>query len=213
MQYSFGLSQVSVDTAIAIGPRFIIAVAPILGRKSAHLYGMSINHFFYSELFDYAELRGVSFAFFDGMHLFEFLSRDLSNNKEICNLNGLMALHDRSTLDGEMIERVNNTEGRSENSKHKLAWTGDICKGVSMLQKYRPLLRAVLVNCEPAGLKFVANLDPTSRVLKYNFLNIVKEFNNIPKNPASLDAFFDSLHIVEANSMIKNFDHALRFKL
>lgn len=213
VQHGFNLSQVSVDTAIAIDPGFIIAADPSLGKKSVHLYRMTSDHFFSSAHSDFAKLRGVDFAFLDGMHLFEFLLRDFFNTEKICNPNGLIALHDCIPFDGEMIERVNNTEGRSANSKNKFAWTGDVWKVVSILQKYRPDLRVVLVDCEPTGLVFITNLDPTSRALEDNYLDIVKAFHEIPNNSASLDAFFGSQQIIEASSIIENFNHTLYFKL
>lgn len=212
VQHGFNLSHVSVDTAITIDPGFIIADDPSLEKKSVHLYRMTSEHFF-SEHYAFAKLRGVHFAFLDGMLLLEFPLRDFLDTEKVCDPNGLIVLHGCIPFDGEMIERVNNTGCRPANSTNKHAWTGDIRKVVSMIQKYCPDFRVVLVDCEPTGVAFITNLDPTSRLLDDNYLKIAKEFRDAQNNSASLDAFFDNQQIAEASSIIENFNHILYSKL
>ena len=93
------------------------------------------------------------------------------------------------------------------------AWTGDIWKVVPIIEKYRPDIGILLVDCAPTGLVLLTNLDPSSAVLRQNYIRIVKEFRDLPNDFDGIRDFYKDRKIMSAESILKNFDHTLYLSL
>ncbi len=193
------LSQIEVDRAIAIDPAFKLTTDPTKGKRKLELNRTTSDSFFRSQV----EKLNVDFAFLDGLHLFEFLLRDIYNVESHCTEGGVIAIHDALPLDQHMISRED-TGG---------AWTGDIWKVIPIIEKYRPDIGILLVDCAPTGLVLLTNLDPSSAVLRQNYIRIVKEFRDLPNNYDSIRDFYKDRKIMSAESILKNFDHTLYLSL
>src|SRR5438132_11702385 len=121
------------------------------------------------EFFAKRDLRGelggrpVELAFIDGMHLFEFVLRDFTNVESHCSRQGAILLHDCYPLD----------ELTAARSRTTMFSSGDAWRAVLALKKYRPDLRIATLAAPPTGLAVVRGLDPSSRVLRERYDDIV----------------------------------------
>lgn len=212
VQNGINLSKISVPSAFGVDPGFALTVDPTAGKESLRLYRMTSDRFFRDHAAEVRSAGPLDFAFLDGMHLFEYLLRDVYNTERLCGRAGLITIHDCLPFDGEMIERQNNTPGRTP-GPWAAAWTGDVWKILPILQKYRPDLKVILVDCAPTGLVCVTNLDPSSTVLEDRYLDIVAEYHAMPNDRAALAAFFDTQQIVSADALLANFGHSLPFRI
>ena len=211
VQNGLNLSRITITEAFGIDPGFELSTDPTIGKQTLHLYRMTSDAFFRTHADKVVRAGGLDFAFLDGMHLFEFLLRDVYNTERLSNRSGVITLHDCMPFNGEMIERQNNTPGRTP-GPWAAAWTGDVWKIIPILQKYRPDLRTVLVDCAPTGLVCLTNLDPSSSLLEDNYLDIVGEFQAMPNDRAALEACFRDQPIVSAEALLSNSGQSLHFR-
>ena len=193
VQSGINLSKIVVDRAIGIDPAFSLSVDPTQGKSSLELYRMSSDEFFKKH-----EISSIDVAFLDGMHLFEYLLRDIYNVEARSKRSGLIMLHDCLPFDGNMIARQD-TGG---------AWTGDVWKIIPILKKYRPDMRVLLVDCMPTGVVCLTNLDPSSSVLEEKYLDIVNEFSEEANDTASLERLYDSYSILSAGLILSDFNQS-----
>ncbi len=196
VQTGQNLAAIKVDMAIGIDPGFILSVDPTVGKRKLALHRLSSDAFFAREAASHVDL-----AFLDGMHLFEFLLRDFYNVEAASGRNGLITMHDCMPLDDRMIARTDVG-----------IWTGDVWKVVMILERYRPDLRVLCVDCAPTGLVCVSNLDPTSTVLRDRYCEIVDEFAAMPNDKEALEAFYQDRRIVSAAEVTSDFRQSLYFR-
>jgi hypothetical protein len=71
------------------------------------------------------------------------------------------------------------------------------------LQKYRPELQVVTLDCHPTGLVLCSNLDPSSTVLSNHYHQIVREF---------FDLSLSALGIRELWNIFPHLDSKLLFE-
>jgi hypothetical protein len=97
-----------------------------------------------------AVLDGVplDLVFVDGMHLFEFVLRDLINVGRYAVPTTTVLLHDCYPISAETATREHLT----------YLWTGDVWKIVLCLKEYCPDVHVSVVDAPPAGLGIVRHL-------------------------------------------------------
>jgi hypothetical protein len=205
------LANVAVDTAFGVDPDFSLTTDPTRGKRVLHLHRMTSDAFFRRHAADVERAGRLDFAFLDGMHLFEYLLRDIYNTEALSKPSGLIALHDCLPLDGEMVERVNSYAGRTP-GPYAAAWTGDVWKVVPILEEYRPDLSVTLVDCAPTGIVCISGLNPNSTVLKDRYLEIVAKYKPMPNDRAAIEDFYARRQLVSASDVISHFNQTLYFR-
>ena len=197
----FCLAGIEVDNAIGIDPDFMLAVDPTKGKRSLSLHKMTSDNYF--RVLPPQSRLNIDFAFLDGMHLFEFLLRDIYNVERHCTDASMIVLHDALPLDEFMINRTDT----------KVAWTGDVWKVIPIIEKYRPDIKVVCIDCAPTGLVCLTNLDPNSDVLEKNYLKIIHEFKSQQNDREAIEAFYADREITRADRVLNEFDHTLYFRV
>jgi hypothetical protein len=206
------MNRISTDVAIGVDPGFTLTSDVTVGKKAVHLYRTTSDDFFADKKLCDPITGLIDFAFIDGMHLFEFLLRDIYNVERLCHSRSLIALHDCLPLNEAMIERnFGIAAEKGKDSSFPSYWTGDVWKVIPILKKYRPDLRLIFVETPPTGLVFLTNLDNSSDTLKRNYLNIIDEFKALPNNKDSLDSLYSSINVVRADEILNEFDHSTYF--
>ena len=156
----------ATTAAVAIG----IDPKPMLSKptaSNAKIFAFTSDEFFATHDVR-AELGGrdLDLAFIDGMHLFEYVLRDLANLERCSSPGTVIVLHDCLPVDELSASRERTTS----------LWTGDVWKVVPILRRYRPDLSLTIIDSSPSGLVIVEGLDASSKVLDGNAASIVDEF-------------------------------------
>ncbi|GAB3757791.1 class I SAM-dependent methyltransferase [Microlunatus parietis] len=110
--------------------------------------------------------RPFDLAYVDGLHLFEFVLRDVINVERCSSPRGVIL------LDGVLPRNVD----EAARVRHTGVWTGDAYQLIGVLRTYRPDLAVVPLATEPTGMLLLAGLDPTNTVLAARYDQIVSEF-------------------------------------
>ena len=158
------LMYIHADTkAIAIDPM------PVNNHnlpKNVHFFCETADDFFVTHNIQKEFGSPIGLAFIDGMHLFDFALRDFINTEKNASRKSVIIIHDTHPVD--LIS--------SQRERKQSFWTGDMYKMVLILNKYRPDLKVVNMDCALTGLCLVTNLDPYSRILIDNYSEIVNEY-------------------------------------
>ena len=128
---------------IAIDP-FFRANINVIGRKPAlHVFQTTSDEFFST---DFLARNGIqlSLSFLDGMHLFEYLLRDLIKVEAASGPGAVILMHDCAPRNLRMTTR--------DLTAIRGAWTGDVWKLVPILKTYRDDLTLTMLDCHPTGL-------------------------------------------------------------
>jgi hypothetical protein len=146
---------------------------PLLREPSdAALFRLTSDDFFERHDLD-AVLQGLplDLAFVDGMHLFEFVLRDLINIGRYAVPTTTVLLHDCYPISAETATREHLT----------YLWTGDVWKIVLCLKEYCPDVEVRVVDAPPAGLGIVRHLDEAASArLEDRYDEIVDRFVDLP---------------------------------
>ncbi len=161
--------------AVAIDPRYSIEAEL---RCQVSLFRTTSDDYF-SQPDPLAPTGGRPFdlAYIDGLHLFEFVLRDLINAERFSSPRGAIILHDVLPRNVEEAARV----------KHTRMWTGDAYQIIGVLRTYRPDLAVVPIGTEPTGLLLLVGLDPDNSVLADRYDQIVSEFRATDPQPVPAD--------------------------
>lgn len=166
---------------IAVDPYFQ-AEGNIIGIKPGlHVLQQTSDDFFASGFLKAIDAR-LSFSFLDGMHLFEYLLRDIINAERASAPEGVIALHDCCPYSFEMTTRDLGNLPRGD-------WTGDVWKLIPILAEYRPDLEITVLDAAPTGLVLLSNLDPNSSVLSDAYDDIIARFTPVTLEGFGLDRF------------------------
>lgn len=211
VQSGANLSNIRVDNAVGVDPEFALKFDVTLNKNIIRLYRMTGDTFFHHFACQDPEESKFDFSFLDGMHLFEYLLRDIYNAERFSSRAGVIAMHDCLPFDGEMIERDYQTIQRTP-GPYSTFWTGDVWKVVPILKKYRPDLRITLIDCSPTGLVCLSNLDPNSRVLEKDYYQIIDEFKTMPNDLAAINDFYANNELISAAKILHQYDHTLFFR-
>lgn len=210
VQAGRNFSRIPCQVAIGVDPSFQLTQNVAHHKKQTMLFQLTSDRYF-CDIDTHAVAGGaIDFAFLDGMHLFEYLLRDFYNTERVCSTQSLIAIHDCMPLNAIMTERNEQKAVQdSKGSSFESYWTGDVWKIVPILQKFRPDLRVLLVDCPPTGLVLVSNLDPTSTFLKDNYLSIVTEFADVPNTADSISMLYAQNKIMAGSDILNEFDQSL----
>ena len=185
----------SRSKTILVDPFFQIETNVIREKPILHMFQQESDAFFGSNFLKATKTK-VSFAFLDGMHLFEYLLRDFMNTEAASDPNGVIALHDCCPWDLPMTTRdLGNLPKTS-------AWTGDVWKLIPILQEYRPDLKIEVLGCRPTGLVLVSNLAPGSTVLKDHYDEIVTLYTDKSIEDFGTSRFYDSFEYVDPKAVL-----------
>ena len=158
--------------AIGIDPAFQMKGHLVNVRTVTHLFQLPSDDFFAAHDVRTYFPQGIDFALLDGMHLFEFLLRDLINTERYCAAQSVIALHDCWPINTQMAEREHDPFKRVDRPT-RAWWTGDVWKLLPILRQHRPDLRVVIADCPPTGLVLLTGLDAKSTVLREHYEEIV----------------------------------------
>jgi hypothetical protein len=206
------MSYVHSDVAVGVDPNYVLSQNAAQHKKRTHLLNETSDHFF--ERPDLIACLGgpPDFSFLDGYHTFEYLLRDFMNTEAICSRASIIGMHDCLPLDDIMAERdFVLWQSRTIGTRYQGAWTGDVWKIVPILRKYRPDLRLLLVDSPPTGVVCATRLDPTSTVLRDNYLRIMDEFAPVPNTIGSITELYQKNNLVSSSAILNGMDHSLFF--
>ncbi|WP_420585170.1 hypothetical protein [Ruegeria sp.] len=167
---------------IAVDPFFKVTADIIQDKPALHIFQQKSDAFFKTAFLE-KMTTGISFSFLDGMHLFEFLLRDIINTERNSKPDGVIALHDCIPYDHEMTSRIVGPEDTG-------AWTGDVWKLIPILQRYRPDLNIDVLDCRPTGLVLLSGLSPGDATLSEYYDQILAEWTNVTLEEFGTERFF-----------------------
>jgi hypothetical protein len=159
---------------IAVDPYFRANLNIIRDKPQLHVFQQTSDDFFASGFMEKNAIR-LGLSFLDGMHLYEYLLRDVMNTEAASDPNGVIVLHDCVPSGFGMTTRdLDNLPRRSTGAwkllpsqvRPNAAWTGDVWKLIPILQKYRSDLTLTVLDCAPTGLVCLSNLSPDNTVLR-----------------------------------------------
>jgi methyltransferase family protein len=101
----------------------------------------------------------IALAFIDGMHLGEFVVRDLANVERLADWSSVVVFDDILPRSADEATRDRRTR----------VWTGDVYKLLGVLADHRPDLICLRVDTEPTGLGVVLGLDPLDNTLRERY--------------------------------------------
>ena len=189
--------------SVGVDPKFIFR-DDVMGSKSElHLYQQTSDDFFAQHDLKSYFPSGVDLAFLDGMHLFEYLLRDLINVEKSMAPEGTVFMHDCLPINAEMAERHRRPGGRRD-VELKSYWTGDVWKLVPILKRHRPDLKVTYLDCRPTGLVMIQNLDSSSTSLSAAYQGIVDEWSEVELDDAGLEQFYADLHVTPADEVLQH---------
>lgn len=177
---------------IAVDPFFRVERNVIGDKPALHIFQQTSDDFFASGFLDALNIR-LSLSFLDGMHLFEYLLRDVIQTERRSHPDGVIALHDCCPFDHEMTTR-------DLDNIPEAAWTGDVWKLLPILQQYRPDLKIDVLNCKPTGLVILSNLDPANTVLSDSYDQILADWMEVTLQDHGAERFYDSFDYVNARN-------------
>jgi hypothetical protein len=199
--------------SIAVDPQFRLKFLEVLGTKPVcHLFQMSSDAFFSAynpgALFE----APIDMAFLDGMHLFEFLLRDIANTEKYCKRNSIILLHD-------CIPPALLTTGRKAGSTLQRSglypdfWAGDVWKVVPILRKYRPDLRISCFDAPPTGMVAITNLDSGNSLLTDKYFEIVDLFSGSELDELRFNEYWAEIDLIPTSTAASREDLARYFWL
>lgn len=193
----------SRSKTVAVDPYFQVEQNVITQKPALHVLQQTSDDFFESGFLKAIKAK-LSFSFLDGMHLFEFLLRDVMNTEAHTRKDGIIALHDCIPFDYAMTTRdLDNLPSR--------AWTGDVWKIIPILREYRPDMQIDVLDCQPSGLVLLSNLKPTDKTLSKNYDKIISDWTDVTLEEYGLDQFYSHFDFVDARADrlggFKRFDH------
>lgn len=193
MGRSLALSR---SRSVAVDPFFRLNDTAMGVKPGLHLFQCGSDEFFATEFLSRNDLA-IGFGFLDGMHLFEYLLRDLMNSERNARPGSVLALHDCCPFGPDMLTRDLEMIPAG-------AWTGDVWKLIPILQKYRPDLTLTVLDCSPTGLVLISALDPASTVLADHYDEIVADWTDVTLQDYGVANFFDLFDYVSAWDEVTN---------
>ncbi|MCR4265978.1 class I SAM-dependent methyltransferase, partial [Nitratireductor sp. ZSWI3] len=197
--------------AVAIDPKFQFDTDCIGSRNRTFLIQEPSDHFFRNNDLRTFFPGGVDLAFLDGMHLFEFLLRDLLHVSRYVRSNSVVLLHDCFPI----TERMALREQQKPSSDEPFAnwWTGDVWKILYAIRKYMPQVSVTCLDCPPTGLVALTNVKGVGDVLENRYFEIVSEFIEMDKEPGWLDRLYADFEITSSQSLLQINELRKRFWL
>ncbi len=184
----------SRSRSVAVDPFFRIEGDLVGAKPGLHLFQCSSDEFFAGDFLGRNDMK-IGFGFLDGMHLFEYLLRDLINAERHCREGSVLALHDCCPFGFRMLTRdLDNIPNG--------AWTGDVWKLVPILRQYRPDLTLTVLDCSPTGLCLLTGLDPENTVLSDNYEDIVAQWVDIELQDYGVAKLYEQFDYTDAQRFV-----------
>ncbi len=182
--------------SIAVDPAFQITVDAFRSLPELHMFQVGSDAFFAN---GWMERNGVrlDLAFLDGMHLFEYLLRDVINAERAANAGAMLTLHDCVPINRVMAVRDYDPTVTGQ-------WTGDVWKVLPILRQYRPGLKISVVDCAPTGLVVLTGLDPTDDSLTRNYLAILAEWTGKGLDDYGLARFAEEFPLIPVADFLQS---------
>jgi hypothetical protein len=189
--------------ALAIDPVFQFRGNAFAQRSETHLFQMKSDDFFVRH--DPKRHLGgsIDFAYLDGMHLFEFLLRDLINVEKNAHTGTIIAMHDCYPVNAEIADREVNHAARKAEPETRSWWTGDVWKLLPILRELRPDLRVLALDCPPTGLVIVQGLNPESKVLSSAYLELVGKYHGVTLESFGIERFRELFPTTDSNRVFE----------
>jgi hypothetical protein len=198
--------------SIAVDPLFDLKGDVLRGKPSCHFFQITSDRFFRNHNAETVLGGKVELAYIDGMHLAEFLLREILNIEKHCRRSSIIVLHDCIPSDIHMACRTEGDEARARSVVPDW-WTGDVWKAVWALQKHRPDLRVVGIDSPPTGLVCLTNLDPSSTTLESQYGAIVDEMTALGDDETILQRYIEALAPIKPSALERFADIARYFHL
>ena len=145
--------------------------------------------------------NGLDVAFLDGMHHFEFLLRDFINTERCCRTDSLVLMHDCLPANLRMAEREVRIHP-DEDAETRWQWTGDVWRLLPALEKHRPDLRVIFLDCPPTGLVAITNLDPRSTKLQQAYESVLDEFGAVDLSSYGLKRLWSLFPTLDTRDLV-----------
>jgi len=189
--------------AVCVDPHFMLDQDVLSGRRQTHFYQMPSDRFFVEHDLHDIFRTGPDVCFLDGMHRSEYLLRDFINTERKCRRQSIIFMHDCLPVNSRMARRTH-VPGDPSEGHWQHAWTGDVWKVVPILQRYRPDLNLICLDCAPTGLIAATNLDPSSTVLSDNYGKILDELRTMDLETHTIRQLWENLRVLDTHSLTKN---------
>lgn len=113
----------------------------------------------------------IDLAFIDGMHLAEYLLRDVMNTERYTHAASVIVLDD-------MLPENDNEAARDRAGAGLMGrrWAGDVYKIIASLREHRPDLVCLEVDTAPTGTVVLLLPDPSSKALDDAYDDLVEEY-------------------------------------
>lgn len=180
----------SRSASVVVDPRLQLRLDKLGEKPSLHLFRMSSNAFFVADHLRNLGLK-PTLSFIDGIHSFECLLSDFMNIEAAGLKTSVIVMNDCCPSDDAMA-------ARSPARDSQEAWVGDLWKIIPILQEYRPDLKVEVLDCAPAGLVVVSNLNPESQALKEHYDEIVERYGPTTIADFGVERFFASFKYIDS---------------
>jgi hypothetical protein len=177
--------------SIAIDPEFQLKGDVIGDKPALHLFQETSDAAFANPRLQALQAE-VDIAFLDGLHHFEVLLRDVINTEKMMSADGVIFLHDTAPRDAAMTTRTLPAPGDTT------PWTGDVWKLVQILQRHRPDLDVIQLDCRPTGLAMITGPWGGSDALSAHHDDIVAEWMDIELDTYGAERFYGESPLVPA---------------
>jgi hypothetical protein len=141
-------------------------------RCDAHLVRATSDEFFARRHpFAHFDEPVIDLAFIDGMHLSEYLLRDVMNTERYTHAASVVVLDD-------MLPRSDNEAARDRDGAGlaKRAWAGDVYKVIDTFRALRPDVVLLEVDTKPTGTVVLLLPDASSDVLAGAYDDVVESY-------------------------------------
>jgi hypothetical protein len=186
-----------------VDPHFAINHNVIGTKTQTSFFQQTSDEFFSNHDLALYMKSGLDIVFLDGLHLSEALLRDFINIENFCHPRSIILIHDCLPLNRRMADRTR-FQDPDEDSTTRDFWTGDVWKLLPILQKYRPDLKILQIDCPPTGLIACLSPDPNSRVLAENYGRIVAEFENMDLETFTFERLWTLFPMLDSRKLIAN---------
>lgn len=184
----------SRSKTIAVDPFSQIDSNAIGAKAAFHAVQTTSDDFWSSGFLAKNDIK-VSLAFLDGMHLMEFLLRDIIAAEAAADPSGALILHDCCPYTIAMTTRdLDNLPLGS--------WTGDVWKLIPILQRFRPDLKITALGCMPTGLVILTGLDPGNTELTRNYDQILADYQTLTLAEFGADRFYGSFEFTPVQDIL-----------
>lgn len=187
----------SRSPSIAIDPYFKIQ-EEVMGVKQKLSLFQCTSDVFFEQHSASLEQDLIEIAFVDGMHLFEYALRDITNIANYTASSSVILVHDILPRTFEMATRNHKaiTPGAP--------WTGDVWKVIPILARYIPRNDIFLIPAKPTGLLALFNLSKEMSLEIFSSMEILgAEWRDCDLSTFGPEEVYESATICSSDSFLE----------